>query len=223
MVKKKKEDEVERNVNLTKYIAAIAVTALIFILGISVGTKIAESKIGEMQDTQQKLTTMLSGLELKNQLLEQTDICQLTWTEIWKEKVDMGNKIGSLEYRYGKENEDVMLQKEIYELIEIRTYLLLEKLNNECQRNLTQILFFYTNDKNQNWVENENQGIILDSLYKKNPNINIFCFEMNIKNPATDSLRQMYDVKTTPTIVIDEKIKLEGLQTLEEINKYIKQ
>lgn len=222
--KRMKENEgAERRIDINKYIAVTATAILIFILGISLGSYLAGSRLEYFEKTQQELTTMLKGLELKDELLEQGDICVLTWDDVWKEKVDMGKKMSYLESRFGKDNKDIIEQKKIYELIEIRTLLLLEKIKQECKEDLITILFFYTNNKDDekgSWKKCSDQGYILDAVYKQDPRINIFSFDINIKNPATDTLRQNYNITKVPSLVIEGKL-YEGRMSLESIKELV--
>jgi len=216
-------DGQERGIDINKYIAVTATAILIFILGISLGSYLAGTRLEYFEKSQQELTTMLKGLELKDELLEQSDICVLTWNDVWKEKVDMGKKISYLESRFGKDNKDIIEQKKIYELIEIRTLLLLEKIKQECKEDLITILFFYTNKKDDekgSWKKCDDLGYILDALYRQDSRVNIFSFNINIKNPATDTLRQNYNITKVPSLVIEGK-RYENLMSLEGIKELI--
>lgn len=221
--REEQEERVKREIDLSKYVSIFAITALIFILGILVGNYIAHSRLGELEKAQEELTAQMMGLGLKDALLKYGDVCSLTWQEIWKEKVEMGEKIEKLEARLGKDNSDVLRQKEIYELIEIRTWLLLKEIKEKCNEDLEIILYFYTNDKDDpkgSWRQCEMQGYVLDALYQRYPDkVNIFAFDINTKNPATDILQQLYNITKVPSLVIKEKLYTEyiNLATFTEL------
>lgn len=221
--KQEKEERIKRQIDLGKYLSIFAITALIFILGILLGNYIAHFRLGELEKAQQELTAQIMGLELKDALLKYRDVCSLTWQEIWEEKVRTGEKMEKLESRLGKTNSDVLRQKEIYELIEIRTWLLLREIKQKCNETFEIILFFYTNDKDDtrgSWRQCETQGYVLDALYQRYPDkVNTFAFDVNIKNPATLILQQLYNITEVPSLVINEKLYSEyiNLPTLEDL------
>ena len=156
---------VNKKIDLNKYVAVTATTILVFVAGVLLGNHLASSKLKDLEISQQDLTVMLQGLEIKDRLLEQSDICDITWDDVWKEKVEMGKRLNFLESRFGKDNIEVLEQKKIYELIEVRTLLLLENIKQECEEDLIIALFFYTNQKDDekgDWEECADQGYILD-------------------------------------------------------------
>jgi len=214
----------DKKVNIIKYFAVFSFTSLIFLLGIITGNMLASSRLSELKQMQEKLTAQLVGLELRDELLKYKDICNLTWHDIWQEKVDMGSKMVALETRLGKKNPEILLQKEVYELIEIRTLLLLKELKQKCEENINIILFFYTNlerDPKGSYLECEDQGYVLDALFRKyKEGINVFAFDINTDNPAVNTLKSIYSVSKVPSIVVNDKL-YEGFRGLEELEKII--
>jgi len=225
MARIKKHEKIKREINIHKYIAITALTALVFILGILLGNYIANTRLSSLEKTQADLTMQISGLELKNTLMKSVDVCNLTWNELLEEKVDMGKKVERLEMRFGKENENVLRQKEIYELIEIRTWLILREMREKCNASINLILYFYTNKENDekgSWRQCEDQGYVLDAVYQRYPqNISTFIFDINIQNPAVDTIQQIYDINKVPSLVINEEVYVEykNFKSLEEILK----
>lgn len=208
----------EKGARDIKYIAVFSVTILVFLLGVLLGNYLANLKVEEMNSMQDSLSAKLIGLELRYDLLRTGDICNLSWDDVWKEKIDMGSRMIALEVRLGKTNDAVLRQKEVYQLIEIRTLILLEEIKEQC-KDVDIILFFYTNKEKDSKgpVElSENQGFVLDSLYREYPEVSIFSFDMNTENPAISALEEIYKIKTAPSIVINEKT-YEGFISKKEI------
>jgi len=226
MARIKKHEKIKREINIHKYIAVTALTALIFILGILLGNYLANTRLSSMEKTQTDLTMQISGLELKEKLTSSMDVCNLTWSELLEEKVDMGKKVERLETRFGKENENVLRQKEIYELIEIRTWLILKEAREKCHDGkINLILYFYTNKENDekgSWRQCEDQGYVLDAVYQRYPqNISTFTFDINIQNPAVDTLLQIYNINKVPALIVNGEVYTEykNFKSIEEILK----
>jgi hypothetical protein len=216
-------DKIERKISKASFFALFCFVILIFLIGMMVGDWLASLKSQQLIQNQQKLSLELTGLELKDKLIGQKDICSLTWSDIWQEKVELGTRLNSLELRYGKENQDVLNQKEIYELLEIRTMLLINEINEKCNQSFITIMFFYTNKKNDpfgRWEACEDQGYVLTQLGRELNNTYVFSFDININNPAIDMIRSIYQINSVPTLVIkDQAVSYRTLEELKNITK----
>jgi len=213
-----------RKIRVSIYVAVITFTALVFILGMLLGDYLANSQSDELNLNQQKLFLMYNGLDLKEKLLAESDICQFNINDLLNERAKMGANIETLEARFGKTDPSILIQKEIYEIVEIKTMFLIKEYNTKCNKDYASILFFYTNKENDirgKWQASEDQGFILTALGAKYPEkVNIFSFDVNIKNPATDSLMEIYKIDKVPALVVGNQTY--GYQLLSELDNLIK-
>ena len=99
-----------------RFITAIVIIILVFVLGYLFGNWIASQKLSELTTTRTQLNNLLAGLELKEKLLEKNDLCDYSWDFINKERGAMGRRLDLIEARFGKDNPDVIAEKEIYQL-----------------------------------------------------------------------------------------------------------
>ena len=216
-------EKIDRAIRPEKYVIALVLAVFVFISGFLIGNYIAREKLNELSISQQSLMSQLTGLDLRKEL-SQNNLCDLSLGDITKEKVEMGRQMQALESRLGKEDSEVLMQKEIYELVEIKTILLLKQIKESCNDSSSIIMFFYTNRKNDplgNLQQSEDQGYALEALYQRYPEkVNNFVFDINIKNPAIESLIQIYDIKTVPALVIDNNVYL-GYQDLDSLEKIL--
>jgi len=203
-----------RKIDKKKYITVLSFTTVIFLLGIMLGQFIAETKISEITKFQEDLSQELLSLELKKELLAE-DICKVDPRRSFKEKVELGNQLHDLEGRKGEDDEEVVRLKNRYSLLSVQHYLLVKEYAAECEGSMDIILFFYSNKENKR--DCERQGHILDYVYEGSPNTTVtYALDMDIGNPAVDTLMERYEVSVPPTIVVNEE-KHEGLRTLDEI------
>lgn len=202
----------EKRINSVKYIAVLSITTLVFVLGILLGNYLASLRVMDVEHLQTKLTTQLMGLELRDELLKHGSLCNLSWWSLGKEKVDMGYKMIALEKRLGKEDEEVLRQKETYQLLELRILLLLQQIKGECKKDINILIFFYTNKQDDSLGSaklSEDEGFVLDTIYSENEsNVNIFSFDINTENPALNMLKEIYGIKAVPSLVINENVYL---------------
>lgn len=219
MVETHQEIKKKRRLN---YISAISFTLLILIIGIFIGWMYSNSVINKFQNEQEQLNLLIDGIDVTNMLYE-SNKCNASLSDIFSLKNDVGKEVSNLEDRLGKEDEYVLLKKELYQLVEIKTFLLTKKLRDECNYSYDNILFFYSNsDKDKlSMRRSEDQGYILDNLYLRNKEkIFIFSFDINNENPALMALKKSYNITQSPSLVINGKL-YSGFRSINEIESLI--
>ena len=213
MVKKK---------NLTKaFFVSFIIGTLIFSLGLFLGYGLDVLRIKDA-------STSISDIELEtlNYITSNEFIdvfggnhCDLVNSELEGLSVQLF-EIGQTLVKYEKRNifsgTEYKLLKSKYFLLEVRAYTLFTKLKNQCDSDYDLILYFY--DQNQD--DSENQGYILDKLVKSD-NVTIFYFDRDFE--IISFLINRYDIKKSPTIIINEDIKFEGITYLGELREAVNQ
>ncbi|MBS3143529.1 hypothetical protein J4446_01475 [Candidatus Woesearchaeota archaeon] len=213
MVKKK---------NLTKaFFVSFIIGTLIFSLGLFLGYGLDVLRIKDA-------STSISDIELEtlNYITSNEFIdvfggnhCDLVNSELEGLSVQLF-EIGQTLVKYEKRNifsgTEYKLLKSKYFLLEVRAYTLFTKLKNQCDSDYDLILYFY--DQNQD--DSENQGYILDKLVKSD-NVTIFSFDRDFE--IISFLINRYDIKKSPTIIINEDIKFEGITYLGELREAVNQ
>lgn len=211
----------KREINKMKYIVVFIITTLVFLIGIWAGQLIADFRFNSIDETQTDLRTQTATLETQYLLISHNPCILLESNNLDKELYQMGGKLSKMEQVYGKDNKDVIGLKEYYSLLELRHWLFLEQIKNECKKNnFTTILYFYSNIEQACNKCNE-QGYVLDFLWEKDPSIKVYSFDVNIKNVALDWVKDSYNIKNTPTLIINGK-KYEGFMNEDKINAILK-
>jgi len=99
-------------------------------------------------------------------------------------------------------------------LIFAKLWLLYLKMKNECNSNISTILYFFSINSD----ECIQQGYVLDSLYNKySENLFIFPIDADFDLGIIKILKERYNVTQTPTIIVNEKIKFVGLTPKDKI------
>jgi len=188
----------------SKYIAAFAITTLIFIVGILVGENISTSKMTELTELQEQLEAGTLGSELQFLIMSEHPCESLNSSLISDELFILGGKLDFMEKQLGKNNPDVLRLKEYYSLLEIKHWFFLKKAKNECSADYNLLLYFYSNRGDCETCEQ--QGNVLSYIHRKYPGTNIYSFDANIDNPAVNAVKEIYGVKETPTIVVNNEV-----------------
>ncbi|MEM5793163.1 MAG: hypothetical protein QXY45_02280 [Candidatus Aenigmatarchaeota archaeon] len=187
---------------------------MIFLLANKMSSKTSE----DFRKTQKYMSNYLISLNLQSEIAKE-NICKVDVFELTEDKSELGKQLDILERTLGKDNEIVRELKKDYTLVSIRQWLLLKKFKQECNNKINIILFFYSNEVNSS--DSESQGYVLDYIYRKYPEkVVIYAFEIEEDNPALNTIKHIYNVKSAPTIVVNERIFF-GFQSQEKIESLL--
>jgi hypothetical protein len=209
----------KRMLSTGRYLQTLIIAVSILMLGFFLGFYTSEIKMQSMLSRYDDIRLKITGAMLQGSILEgelcNYDVLSMTG----KEKVNLGREVQAMEDMRGKTDEQVRRLREDYSLLSLNQLLLVEKWNKECNRNISVIIFFYSNTKNA--TESEEQGFVLDYIYEKYPDkISTYVFDIDIDNPAVSVLMKKYNVSVIPTLVINEKVYV-GFQPREKVERLI--
>lgn len=187
------------DISKTKFLAVFAITALIFIIGILIGTYITGLKLAELTSLQEDLKTHALSVEMQYDILAEDPCNAINSSPLTDELNKIGERLVFMENELGWDDENVIQLKEYFSLLELRHWLLLKKNKEICRNSLVPALYFYSNQGD--CPKCESQGYILTNLKDKYPNIRIYHFDINIKNPAVDTVKNLFNVKYAPALV----------------------
>lgn len=193
----------DRAINKQKYMSVFAITTLIFISGILLGNHFSENKISELTAMSERIQLNTLGAELQFLIASKEPCKSFNETILGEELYSIGSKLDFMENELGKKNKEVLSLKEYYHLLELRHWLLLRQVNEQCSQKLDRILFFYSNEGDCGMCQE--QGGVLTYIHKKNPQLSVYSFDKNIDNPGLRTLRELYGVgNELPVLVINE-------------------
>ncbi len=214
--KEQKEQGNLRKFQTSKYLAAFALTALIFVIGIWVGSAVSDDKLSQISLLQNEIQIETAGTELQYLLLTEHPCESINASSLTQQLFEIGSKLDYMESKLGKKDEDVLSLKEYYSLLEIKHWLLTRKANQQCKRNNDWILYFYSNL--DDCTDCEQQGYVLSTLHKKFEDLNIYSFDFNMDNPAVKTVKEIFGIQTAPALIINGRVS-GGLKDKETIEK----
>lgn len=199
-------------------------TSAVFILGILVGYEMDRLRTNDALQT-----TQMSELDAQSYSIEKEFFdtfgeysCELASKRLG----ELALKLGELGYSlvaYDKQNlfrqedYDYLLRK--YFQMEIRTYALFMDTKQNCATNDTLIFYFFNPDD----AISEHQGKVLDVLVKEQTHISVFSINVNYQGDLlVESVKTYYNITTTPTIILNNKITREGFTSKEELESLMK-
>jgi hypothetical protein len=193
-----------QKINGHKYLAVFALTTLIFIVGMFIGSYFSSEKLDKLDLMGQDLKTDAAAIELQYELLAEEPCKAINSTPLAEDLYELSAKLDYMENRLGDDDPTVLRIKEYYSLLEIRHWLFLQKTKEECMQDANLVLYFYSNE--DDCKNCEEQGFILTWLRKNYPQVNVYSFDINLQNSALKTLKELFNVELTPTLVFDGQV-----------------
>lgn len=207
-----------RKISWNRYFSVFLLTLFIFIIGFLIAQRISSRTSVQVTETQKELRNYILSLNLQSEIASEY-ICKVDVFQLTKEKSELGKRIDVLEKNLGKDHEIVEDLKQDYSLLSLRQWLLVKKVKEECDRSINIIIFFYSNKLNSS--ESESQGYVLDYIYEKYPDgVVIYAFDIDEENPALKTLKDIYEVKTSPSVIFNDRLLI-GFQSKEKLSSLI--
>jgi len=209
------------------FLYALVLTFLVFNLGIFFGYMLESSRIG-------KINTMY--LNAENELLDQItqkgalDVLDLNCDLLVEENIKFGDKIfnEALEIQKYEEanriNNDIIFQHKRFDLLRALFWMNSLKIKQQCNSDYHNLVYFYK--YNNPTIEQESKQDFFSNLLKeikekKGNDVMLIPIAADNDLPSINLLIEKYNITELPTILIDEKIKLSDVRTMEDIEKYL--
>ncbi len=108
--------------------------------------------------------------------------------------------------------------KKKYFLSNVQLYYYFKQSRERCSPEDVLLLYFYIDD--EQCPECDVQGKLLDSLREKCSNLKVFSFPIDIDLETTNFFKSFFSIDSAPSIVVDEKFVLKGIQSEEQLLNY---
>ena len=208
---------------------AFVLTAVVFAVGLFVGIWLDNSRVQDFSEAIGRQDISFNDARLQN-LYYQTfsndsEFCDAAS----KSNLDFSYKI----YSEGKELEkfekvnrfasQIIQEKKRYALLQIQFWLNSVYLKEKCGKNYTTLLYFYSHyDESLGNDQNIQGQIILDFINRCGPEKFLSMpLPIDLDMGMVNLLKEKYGITKAPAILINEKILLEGLQSKDELEKYV--
>lgn len=200
-----------REINRKRYLMAGILTAFVFILGIMLGMVIEGQRVQYIDKVNRIEKLDYSSLQLQYAYIDQLsreENCEAvskTFESSVKSLTETSERLESYEKNANLNKEEFKVLKREYILSQLNYWLLAQRTKKICERDLVTILYFYSTEKE--CPDCEEQAFILTYLKQKFGNkLLIFALDSTYtEEPMINMLKNQYDVKEYPTIVIENE------------------
>ena len=198
---------VKRIINWRRHFTALAITLILFLVGIFIGIELSDERIQYTQTMalQQKLEYESLQLQMSH-LAQNKDNCDLLLQTLERNLHDLEQQRFKLEsFIADSTDEEYVLIKKEYILTEIRYWMLAKDAKTFCDADFVPVLFFYLRDEDCDSCST--QGHILTYVKEKlRENVLIFSLDAASDDPMIGLLKNTFNVTSTPSVVIDQTL-----------------
>ncbi|MCC7575101.1 hypothetical protein KO361_05925 [Candidatus Woesearchaeota archaeon] len=206
-----------KKMDWAKHAAVLSITVLVFFTGILLGTLLNKNKLDNVKEISEELRLSTMSSEVEFAILAENPCAIEDLGFLSDDLHELSMKVEYMENQLGSKNKDVQELKNFYSIIQLRHWVLMTKIKEQCETEVTNIVYLYSNEGD--CKECADQGFILSYL-KRTEKVNIYSVDININNNAVRTLKQVYNVKTAPTLIINQE-KHEEFKTLNQLKELI--
>ncbi len=203
-----------------RYFFAFLIATVVFIMGFVVVFTISYFEFLRISSFQSQISYEIFQDKLKYSFFDEEICNSSSFTEISADLGFQGRIIDDLERKLGKNDERVLFRKKFYTLIELEHFEFVNTINKECKSGIPTILFFYSND-DKDVKRSEEVGELLSVAYRRNPEIIIYSFDINLDSEIITALKKKYEIEESPTIIINGKSKIVNPENIDKIEKFL--
>jgi len=200
-----------------KYILALVITGGIFLTAIYISNYFNEKKLESVREIEDRIAIDILSSETQFDLIRSSSCKLITPDVLSNELNELASRISYLESNRSQSDAELLRLKRQYSLLEIKDFLLAERLQTQCGIKSTSILYFYSNKGD--CKECEKTNTILTYLRQKYPDLRVYAFDYNLDLSAIKTLIKLNKVQyTLPAIVVDDEVfyKLKKLEDFEK-------
>lgn len=207
--------------NWQKYLLAFIITAAIFATAFFIAARIDDKRIADIRTIQNNISLDILSTETQFDLLGELDCSVISENPILSAELNsLESRLSFTESSLGSDNAEVIALKKQYSLLEIKDYLLMQKVSQKCSLRPVFILYFYSNTGD--CADCRRAGEVLTYLRQTYPTLRVYSFDYHLELGALQTLIGLRRVKPDlPAFVVNNRAPVYGFKTLEEMRTLI--
>ena len=207
------------DINRKKYLFSFVITVVIFITAILLSNYFGNKRLAEIRGIQDKIAVDILSSETQFSLLEESSCKDITPGLLSTELGTLEEKLSYTANERGLDDPEVGTLKRYYSLLEIKDYLLMNRIGVKCKKTPVSIIYFYST--NNDCPDCEKEGYVLTRLRETYPDLRIYSFDYNLNVSAVKTLISINKVKNQmPALVIQDETYY-GFQSIDDLEKAV--
>ncbi|MBN2250450.1 MAG: hypothetical protein JW724_00055 [Candidatus Altiarchaeota archaeon] len=208
---------------------AFAITAVIFVVGVLVGVWLDSSRVEAVREEYVNMEIRSSDARMQSLYYRTQTLSNLSdfCGPAIEENLAFADKVyadGLRLEQYEKVNKlapSLIKDKTRYTLLKLQFWLNCIELRKTCNASYTNLVYFYSH-YNTTTQEQVQGAVLMDLKSECGPDLMLIPLPTDLNITTIEIIKKQYDITTTPALLIDERIKLEGLQSREALSQTIK-
>ena len=203
-----------------KYTYTFLITAIIFATAIYTSNYFSQKKMNEIKDIESRIAVDILASETQFSLISELSCKEISSSVLSKELSSLGDKLAFTEQNRGSLDPEVLNLKKYYSLLQIKDFLLMQKIKERCGGKTLSLMYFYSN-LNNNCSDCEKEGFVLTKLRADYPELRVYSFDYNLDLSALQTLISIYNIENKqPALLINDAVYY-GFKSIEEIKDTI--
>lgn len=210
------------------FLKALIITLIVFNIGIYLGYKLETSRIDKINDWYLESELELLDQRIQKEAFESLDLnCEL----MIQENIDFADRIFEKalvikEYEEASRiNQDIVFQHQRYDLLRTLFWMNSINIKEKCRADYHNFVYFY--QYHDPTIEQDSEQKFFSNLLgelknQKAEEVMLIPIAADMDLPSVDLLLDKYEIEELPTILVDEKIKITQVESMDDILKYVK-
>lgn len=203
-----------------KYALVFVITAAIFGTAVYANSLLNDRRVANIQSIQQKISTDILSLETQFDLLQELSCKDISENSVLSGELNsLASRLAFTEGALGSTNAEVVSLKQQYSLLQIKDYLLMQRIAEKCSLKPVFVLYFYSNAGD--CEDCTRMGHVLTYLREEYPKLRVYSFDYNLDLAALRTLIAINKVEgTLPALIVGGNLSY-GYKEPEDIEKLI--
>jgi hypothetical protein len=190
-------------VDWKKYVFTFLITAIIFFSAITLSRYFSDKRVEEIRSIHDQISVNILSSEVQTALLEQFSCKEIGTTALSQELGSLGEKLSYTEVSRGSDDPEVMALKRNYSLLEIKDYLLMNRIREKCGTKHVFIIYFY----GAKCEDCGKQSLVLTKLREDFPELRVYSFDYNLDLGALQTLISINKIEENfPALLIGDDV-----------------
>jgi hypothetical protein len=213
--------------NKNYFATAAVITAVIFLLGFVLGLQLDFIKSEGIQDEYKQTELDWYDIQLKSDYYQTYPNIDGYCDIMIQSNLDFSDKIYSQGLQIEQYEEQTKIMPELYQrkreyaLLKFQFWLDAVKLRSYCDAEYNTLVYFYNDDSTglEEVYQRAQSNILLELKQEYGPNLILVPLPIDLNIESINLLVEQFNIKETTTIVINEKIVLEGVMSKQKITQ----
>ncbi len=186
-----------------KYVLAFVVTTAIFATAFFLADRFNAARIADVRATENQIAIDLLSNETQYDLLSEQSCSDIAEGSVLADTLNsLASRLSYAEQNLGAKNTEVIMLKKQYSLLQIKDYLLMQKIAARCGTRPISILYFYSNGGDCSDCSRE--GDVLTYLRETYPSLRVYSFDYDLDLGALQTLIKIHNIRNElPAIAVN--------------------